>query len=64
MLHLPTPHTPLYARNGANKLRITVLGGGNAGDLISSDYSELYGLLRALYASVCSRLFRVYTFTN
>ena len=28
MLHLPTPHTPLCARNGANKLRVTVLGGG------------------------------------
>ena len=33
------------------------IGGGNASDLISSNYSKLYSLLRALYASVCSRLF-------
>ena len=35
---------------------------GQLDGLISGDYSELYGLLRALCASVGSRLFRVYTF--
>lgn len=34
--------------------------GGNVSDLVSGDYSELYGLLRALCASVGSRLFRIY----
>ena len=38
--------------------------GGNVSGLVSSDYSELYSLLRALCASVGSRLFRVYTFSN
>ena len=33
------------------------IGGGDASDLISSNYSKSYSLLRALYASVCSRFF-------
>ena len=37
------------------------IGGGQASSLISSDYSKLYSLLRALSASAGSRLFRVYT---
>ena len=38
--------------------------GGNVSGLISGDYVELYSLLRALCASVGSRFFRVYTFSN
>lgn len=38
--------------------------GGDVSGLTSIDYSELYSLLRVLCASVGSRLFRVYTFSN
>lgn len=48
----------------ASEPLLCTIGGGNVSGLISGDYSELYSLLRALCASVGSRLFRVYTFSN
>lgn len=48
----------------ASEPLLRTIGGGKASNLILSDYSKLYGLLRALRTSVGSRLFRVYTLTN
>jgi len=48
----------------ASEPLLCAIGGGNVSGLISSDYSELYSLLRALCASVGSRLFRVHNLSN
>ena len=65
MLHTtPTYEHRTEAFSMASEHLLCAIGGGNANCIISSDYSELYSLLRALYASVGSRLFRVYTSIN
>ena len=48
----------------ASEPTLRTIGGGKASNSILSDYSKLYGLLRALRTSVGSRLFRVYTLTK
>ncbi len=65
MLHI----TPTYTLRtetvfAVSKPLLCAIGGGNTSGLISSDYSNLYSLLRALSMSVCGRLFRVYKSTN
>ena len=65
MLHTtPTYTLRTEAVFASSESLLYVIGGGNASNLILGDYSKLYGLLRALCASVGSGLFRVYTLTN
>ena len=59
-IKLPSSFGERLGEKSASKLFLRTIGGGNANNLISSDYNKLYSLLRALHASVCSRLFRVY----
>ena len=61
---IPTYTLRTEAISVAPERLLYVNGGGNASGLISSDYSKMYSLLRVLYVSVSSRLFRVYTYTN
>lgn len=48
----------------ASEPLLCAIGGGSVSGSNSGDYSELYGLLRALCASVGSRLFRIYHIPN